>query len=311
MSRIAVIGAGLTGLTCAKRLAEAGHAPVVLDKGRGIGGRLATRRAEGGFQFDHGAQYLSAKTTEFAAFLGELAKAGVLGLWDHGTGRANYAGVPGMRSIAQWLAQGLEVRSLVEASRVEVAGDRVVVAANGEVAPYDHVVLTVPAPQVPRLIGEDHALAAQISDVRMTPNLTLMAGFAGSMPAPFKTERDAQADLSWIARDDSKPGRGAHACWVAQAGLDWSVAHLDLPKEEIAAKMLPLLCARIGTEPGDVSYLAGHRWRYAQASEPLGTPFLKDASGRLRIGGDWCLGARAEQAWQSGHALADDLLNAL
>lgn len=309
--RIAIIGAGLAGLTCAQALAQAGHAPVVLDKGRGLGGRLATRRAEGGFQFDHGAQYLSTETEAFGRFLQARAQAGVLALWEDGSSGAHYVGVPGMRALAQSLATGVALRSSVNVSRIDVVGNRVEVTADGAVASYDHVVLTVPAPQVPALIGEDHALAAQISDVVMTPNLTLMAGFAAPMTTAFQSARDPDADLAWIARDDSKPGRGRPACWVAQASLAWSLAHLELSKDEIANRMLPLLCDRIGAQAKDVAYLAGHRWRYAQASHPLGMPFLTDVTGRLRLGGDWCLGARAEQAWQSGSALAEDLLSAL
>ena len=54
--RIAVIGSGIAGLACARRLSDAGYAPILFDKGRGIGGRLATRRTPDGRQFDHGAQ---------------------------------------------------------------------------------------------------------------------------------------------------------------------------------------------------------------------------------------------------------------
>lgn len=309
--RIAIIGAGLTGLTCAARLSNAGLSPVVFDKGRGVGGRLATRRTENGFQFDHGAQYLSAKSHEFAAFLKERATAGAAAVWDTGSGQDHYVGVPGMRSLAQSLIAGFEVQSAVEVSSVRMAGAAVEVTTRDAVARFDHVVLTVPAPQVSRLIGDAHALSERIAGVTMTPNLTLMAGFATPVAASFTTARDPEADLAWIARDDSKSGRGEHACWVAQASLDWSLAHLELSKEDIASRMLPLLCDRIGALPEDVSYLAGHRWRYAQASHPLGQAFLKDDTGRLRIGGDWCLGARAEQAWQSGHAIAEDLLAAL
>ena len=39
--QVAIIGAGMAGLTCASRLAEAGHDVAVFDKGRGPGGRMA------------------------------------------------------------------------------------------------------------------------------------------------------------------------------------------------------------------------------------------------------------------------------
>ena len=57
MIAVLIIGAHITGLACARKLADAGMAPVVMAKGRGIGARVATRRA-GDWQFDHGAQYV-------------------------------------------------------------------------------------------------------------------------------------------------------------------------------------------------------------------------------------------------------------
>jgi len=42
--RVAIIGAGLTGLTAASLLRDAGVEITVFDKSRGLGGRLSTRR---------------------------------------------------------------------------------------------------------------------------------------------------------------------------------------------------------------------------------------------------------------------------
>ncbi|WP_296703062.1 NAD(P)-binding protein [Thiocapsa sp. UBA6158] len=79
--RIAVIGSGMAGLACARRLTEAGHAPVVFDKGRGIGGRLATRRTPEGWQFDHGAQYITTSSPGFQALLEQAERAGAAARW--------------------------------------------------------------------------------------------------------------------------------------------------------------------------------------------------------------------------------------
>ena len=72
--------------------------------------------------------------------------------------------------------------------------------------------------------------------------------------------------------------------------------------------MLPLLCDRLGVTPDDVVYAAAHRWRYARVTGALGHPFLSSVDGTLHLGGDWCIGARIEAAWQSGTAIADDIL---
>lgn len=107
---ITIIGAGMAGLACARRLARAGHTPLVLDKGRGIGGRMATRRAtlaEGEVSFDHGAQYLTARAPDFAADLHNLGAA--CARWDDGAGSSRFVGIPGMSGLPRAMARGLAV----------------------------------------------------------------------------------------------------------------------------------------------------------------------------------------------------------
>jgi len=55
---IAVVGAGMAGITCARTLQQAGHQVTVFEKSRGLGGRMATRDSAFG-SFDHGAQYFT------------------------------------------------------------------------------------------------------------------------------------------------------------------------------------------------------------------------------------------------------------
>jgi predicted NAD/FAD-dependent oxidoreductase len=44
---VLVVGAGMAGLTAAAELQRAGRRVLVLDEGRGVGGRLASRRIGG------------------------------------------------------------------------------------------------------------------------------------------------------------------------------------------------------------------------------------------------------------------------
>ncbi|MEM9344291.1 MAG: FAD-dependent oxidoreductase [Pseudomonadota bacterium] len=303
MTRIAIIGAGLCGLTAARALQNEGLSPVVFDKGRGVGGRLSTRRAENGLQFDHGAQYLSAKDPSFAAFLAEAEAEGAATPWQV-SDEAKTVGVPGMSGIAKFLAQGIDIRQSVEIQSLQQdsAGWRIADE------PFDRVISTVPAPQAIRLLSEAHPLRGAMSGVVMEPNLTLMLALPDTDP-PFETRRDPHDDVAWLALDSAKHDRAGPACWVAQAGLAWSKAHLELDKDEIAQKLLPLVCERLGADPLDALYVSAHRWRYAQASTPLGEPFLTDST--LFVGGDWAISNRAEGAWLSGSAMARALLETL
>ncbi|MGY6634281.1 MAG: NAD(P)/FAD-dependent oxidoreductase [Alkalilacustris sp.] len=308
--RVVVIGAGMTGIACARRLAGAGLRPLVLDKGRGIGGRLATRRAnlpEGPVQFDHGAQYVTARTAAFAAELARLGADGAAAPWAGGE-RPRWVGLPGMSGMVRALAAGLEVRQQVEVRALREDGATWQVHTDDGIIAARRVVATVPAPQVVPLLGADHPLVPRISGVRLAPCLTLMAAFPAAAPVPpSAAEAGSDGPLAWIACDSTKPGRPRTVTqWIAQAGPDWSARHLEEDRPAIAARMLPALAERLGVAPGTALHAAAHRWRYARVTAPLGTPFLRHDG--LWLGGDWCLGPRVEAAWTSGTAMADALL---
>ena len=309
MTRTLVIGAGMAGLACARALQDAGRPVRVLDKGRGIGGRVATRRADtpaGELRFDHGAQYVTARDPEFAAMLAGSQAAAV---WDDGAAHPHYVGLPGMSGLPRALAEGLDVTSGVAVTAVRRDGPVWQVTTDGAVIEAERVVLTVPAPQVAPLIGPGHALVPELREVRMAPGLTLMAAFPADAPAPFISRKPPDGPLAFVARDNSKPQRAEGAVtWVAQASPEWSATHLEDDKSTIARRMLPLLCEAIGAEPDTVLHLDAHRWRYARVTTPLGQPFLRDTTGTLHLGGDWCLGPRVEAAWASGTAIARDIL---
>ena len=68
--RIAIVGAGIAGLSCALRLQDAEHDVTLFDKGRRPGGRMASKRVTAmgpSFAFDYGAQHLTARDPDFVA----------------------------------------------------------------------------------------------------------------------------------------------------------------------------------------------------------------------------------------------------
>jgi renalase len=302
---IVIIGSGMAGLACARRLADAGLAAIVLDKGRGIGGRVATRRV-GDLRFDHGAQYVNAHGAEFAAALHRLGDA-VAG-WEDGKGRTHSVGVPGMSAIPKALGAGLDIRQNAQVARVVQDDGGWALHLDTDTMRAVRVVVTVPAPQVAGLLGAEHPLVAALASVRLAPCLTLMA--AVTAPAPFIARQDADDPLAWITQDSAKPGRpqGVARLWVAQAGEAFSRADLEKTPTEITALMLPLLCDHLGVTADSVTHASAHRWRYARVTQALGQPFLRSPDATLYLGGDWCIGPRVEAAWTSGTAIADDIL---
>jgi renalase len=307
MTDIIIIGAGIAGLACARRLNDAGRNVIVVDKGRGIGGRVATRRA-GDMRFDHGAPHVSATGGEFANVLCRLGDYKHAASWVDTAGETWSVGTPGMSAIPKGMAAGLDVRLGTSVHAVVLNGSGWDVQCDEQKFAADRVVITVPAPQAAGLLGPQHPLMAEIAGVEMSPGLTLMAAISGNVP----TARPGKAHdpLSSIIQDCSKPGRPDidGSAWVAQAGLAFSNAHLEEDRPDVAARMVPFLCDRLGVTPDRVTHAVAHRWRYSRVANPLGQPFARMPDATLYLGGDWCVGPLIEDAWTSGTAIADDLL---
>ncbi|MEM9050240.1 MAG: FAD-dependent oxidoreductase [Pseudomonadota bacterium] len=305
---IVIVGSGMAGLACAHRLAAAGLSPQILDKGRGLGGRMATRRGAAGRQYDHGAQYFTVRDPSFRRVVAQASAARAVAAWPE-AGDGRYVGLPGMSGLPRFLARALNVRQAVTVTGLARAGARWRLETSEGPLSADRVILTPPAPQTADLL--EHAapdLAAAAQGCRFEPCLTLMMDATPHVPNRFVTDRDTDGPLAWLAHDSSKPGRPAGRAWIAQAGPGWSRTHLEETVEHIVEAMLPALCDRLRVDPGDVLHAAAHRWRYARVSKPLGAPFLRLPDGTLYAGGDWCIGPRVEAAWQSGTAIAEDLL---
>lgn len=324
MIDVAVIGAGWSGLTAAARLAASGHSVIVVEKSRGPGGRSATRRQEG-FIFDHGAQYLTARSQAFARQVEQWAASGLLQPWRprirvFGSAPDNaregpaerWVGVPGMNSVPHRLAEGLDCRWRWRVTQIEWDdGVWRVGSESGEALAARSLLLTAPPAQCLDLLGTSHPLAATLEAVEMRPCWALMLGFEHAPEVAFDAAFVNDGPLAWLARNDAKPGRAGAPAWVAHARADWSAEHLE---DEADAVCRQLCEALIGIDAGfgrGLQLAATHRWRYARAVRALSGPLQAQHSKRLVIAGDWCAGERIEGAWISGLAAARQLQSLL
>ncbi|WP_237479006.1 NAD(P)/FAD-dependent oxidoreductase [Lichenibacterium dinghuense] len=304
--RIAIVGAGLAGLSCGARLAGAGHAVSLFDKGRGPGGRLSHRRAEtplGEARFDHGAQYFTARDPGFRRQVDAWVRDGLAAPWP-AAGDDALVGVPGMNAPAKALAAGLDVRCSARVERLTREGGAWRLAGEGvDAGPFDAAVVAVPAEQAGALV-RDHApdFADAADATPAAPCWTVMAAF----PERLATLDDVvkrRGPVGWAARDSAKPGRSGPESWVVQAGPDWSREHLEEAPAAIVPKLLAALADAAGGPLPEPAAASAHRWRYARSGS-LGRDALWDAETRLGVCGDWLLGPRVECAWMSGFRLA-------
>lgn len=320
---MAVVGAGLSGLTCARTLADRGHRVRVFDKARGAGGRMSTRRA-GDWRFDHGAQYFTVRDPGFRLQIESWREVGLVVRWDGtiavldsgqtvSTARniERYVAVPGMNAICRHLAEGLDLRFGTRVERLERSGGRWRLWSDDSSAlgSFDFVVVSAPAPQTAALLeASAPETAARAMAVDMAPCWAVMAAFPEPLELGFDGAFVNRSPLSWVARNGSKPGRPAGEAWVLHAAPGWSRRHLELGPEAAAARLLDAFTEAAGGLKSTPTNLQAHRWRFALPENPLSESCLFDTDLRLAACGDWCGGPRVEGAFLSGRAAAGRVL---
>lgn len=322
---VAVIGAGISGLSCARRLHVDGFRVRVFDKGRGVGGRLSVRRGEPGAVFDHGAQYFTVKDKAMGHQVEQWIAAGVVAPWKGRIGsldarqwtptksdNTRYVGVPGMTALAKQMALELDVvPNCRVTSIVRVGRSWQLTAENGEdLGLFDILVLSAPTPQTASLLDAVPEFAKKIQSVEIGPCWAVMLAFEERLAMPWDAAFIDDSSLSWIARNSSKPGRPRPVkpdCWVLHANPDWSKMHLEVSAREVQTELLGTFWQLLGLEPRQHALAEAHRWRFALPTEPLESRCLYDEELQLGACGDWCGGPRVEGAFLSGLAMAHEI----
>lgn len=324
---VAVIGAGIAGLSCASALVARGVKVVVFDKGRGVGGRTSTRRGpaapgqvgpDPARGWDHGATCFLSEDPCFIAQAEAWAALGLIAPWpiqeSPPTGESgSWVGTPSMSVIAQHLALGLEVRVGHPIERLErTAGSWRLHSPNLEASErFDAVVLTAPPPQSHALLeGVAPQLAELLLCTWLQPCWTLLAvSELQSEPTPIRRVGPGHLPdgISSLVCEDTKPGRLPHpdgTRWLMQCTAGWARAHLELRTEEVVALLREKLAEAIDAP---IKHASAHRWRYARVHRALGRDCVADTDQGLVLAGDFCRGDGVENAWLSGRAAAEAL----
>ena len=324
--RVAVIGAGISGLTCARTLTDHGVAVTVFEKSRGVGGRMATRRMEDGLAFDHGAQYFTVSDESFGRHVRSWQDAGLVESWEGRirvlrdgrvdpckTEMKRFVGTPGMNAVCKHLAAKIVVQLRHEIASLRSDGEswRLIDKTGKALGTFDIVIVSAPGPQSARLLEPVPAIARAAGQVSMQPCWAVMAVFGTPLPAAFDGAFVHDSSLSWVARNSSKPARShSRDCWVLHGSPIWSQEHLEETPEEVKLHLLEEFWKVAGLQPIPPRSIATHRWRYALPLEPLEHRCLFDAASGLGACGDWCSGPRVEGAFLSGKAAAGSVLRA-
>ncbi|WP_263262717.1 FAD-dependent oxidoreductase [Pseudomonas sp. RIT-PI-S] len=323
---IAIIGAGIAGLSAAGALVKAGHTVHIFEKGKGPGGRMASKRSNAG-PLDLGAQYFTARDRRFVAQLQQWQAQGCVAVWAPTLYQAQggqlrpspdeqtrWVGAPRMSALTRAMIQDLPA---VYGCRVaEVFRGKEywhLLDAEGEShGPFSHVVCAVPAPQAATLLAAAPKLAAVAAGVKMHPTWAVALGFDKPLQTSMQGCFVQDSPLDWLACDHSKPGRDSSLdTWVLHATSEWSRQHIDLSHEAVTELLYGAFAEIIGCAVPVPTFSLAHRWLYARPASNHEWGALADGDLGLYACGDWCLSGRVEGAWLSGQDAARRLLEHL
>ena len=316
--RIAVIGAGLSGLSAARRLKQSGYSVAVFDKGRGPGGRLCTRRSASG-GFDHGAPYFQGESRVTKRWLAQ----GIIAQWRGRFGEVNgdgrimsstpverWVGIPKMSTIGRWMAQGLDVHIN---SRIEKLGGvpgrwMLTDTQSRDFGPFELIVISCPGPQAAALLPADSTL--------YTLALSMTYSICWAAMLDFDTELDLDWDglefqttpLSRAFRSNSKPERRSDERWVLHAQADWSKARQDHSPEAIGQALEQAFYPLAGRHASDVRV---HRWLYAQSTQEQPQHAVIDRQYGLGLCGDGLTSGGVMDAVASGESMAELVIDTI
>ena len=325
MRKIAIIGAGIAGLTAANRLKDFADI-TVFEKARGVSGRMSTRYADPYF-FDHGAQYFTVKTPEFASFIEPMLSQDIIKRWNANFVEikdrqiisrkkwdddfSHYIGCPNMNAMPQFLAKGLDIRLNTRITLVTKVADKWQLFDSNDtlLGEYDWVIYTIPIDQLKELLPTTTDFYSKIKDPKMSACLSLMLGFEGSLNLDFDAALINDDTISWISVNSSKPNRNTSDCLVVHSSNEWADIHIDNDRELSKQQMLSKVKSLIEIE--NPSHITLHAWRFANIQKQKSEPFFVDNDQQLSACGDWCIQGRVESAFISAFKLAQHIIGVI
>lgn len=335
MRDVVVIGAGMAGLICAQYLSRAGYSVMVVDKSRGLGGRLATRRLYE-TRVDHGACYLHPQGELFTSLVNLLYDRHILEVWTDKvykfsthTGLSapenltpRYVAPMGMSAIAKFIAQDLNILLNQRVKSINLINQQhwqITLESSHEPLTAQALVIAIPAPQALMLLAPlsesilEQEFLDNLSAVEFHPCISVMSGYAPtSQPLPeWKAISFVDSPiLRWIGFDSSKRSQSSQPVFVVQSSSSFAQQHLESADLHPTAQQMLEDAATMLKLPwlNTPEWMQVHRWRYAFPSTPWLEKVIKaETILPLVCCGDWCGGNMAEGAMLSGLAAAEEI----
>ena len=322
--RIAIIGAGIAGITLYSKLSKA-HQVMVYEKSRGVGGRIASRRSKE-MSCDHGAQYFTVQHPEFSTFCQPFIDSNRIKVWQarycnitqgnqpvfKQDDKTRLVGAPYMNSFLESIVPGKDislntrVESLTKHEKWDVIANTNTNTTQDR--SHDWIICTTPPAQAANLLPDSFKHYEILKSVRMQPCIAVMAKYSHPIDINFEAANVTHRNISWICRDSSKPLRNNLDTMIIHSTPEFAAHNLNTQPDTIIKQIIHDLDAVLNTQLPKPLYATCHVWRYAQCAKQI-VPFnLIDHNLRLAACGDWHGGGRVEGAFMSAYKLADEIL---
>lgn len=323
MTDIAIIGAGMAGLTLALEMKDSADI-TIFEKSSGYGGRMATRHRDG-YQFDHGAQFFTARTSPFQAYLKPWLEQGTVARWDANFVELerdrvidsrqwdeeypHYVAQPTMTALCEQMANSLTVKLDTQVERIEQKANRwqLLDSHAASLGEFDWAITAVPAGQAAALLPATCSFKQELEAKQMRGCYSLMLGFEQALPLAWDAALVKGADISWVCNNHTKPGRPGKPTLLVHATNRWAENNMELDAAAVIAHLKQETATVIGMDIDHAAHVDVHRWRYANIRKQPGERSRIDTQLRLGAIGDWCVKGRIESAFQSGMHMANEL----
>ena len=306
-----ILGSGIAGSTIANLLSKK-YSVEVFDKARGSGGRSSNKKFNNNLSFDHGVQYISPKTKEFKNYIDNLHRKKILKYWDgahidltlnSNSKKLKYIGKLGNNDICKYQLKKIKQNYLSHIIKIEHKKKiwEITLKDNTKYQ-FRSLVLTCPYPQLKKL-AKKYLIKRMLNlNVKMQPNITLMLAIQNQKKIPINSIKLEDNILAWIANENSKKRFKSNInLWTLQGTLKWSKKNINLYKKnkkivnQIEAKFLKFMCLN----KKDIIYKKIHGWKYSYNYSKTSLQSYWNSKIALGVCGDWFIGPKVENAWQS------------
>ena len=324
MKNIAIIGAGITGITLANLLQEK-YNLTVFEKSRGVGGRMATRRAEP-YQFNHGAQYFKIENKEFKDFLQPLMvnniikplKANQIEILNKKVikrtkiyNKKYFTAESKMNSVVKYLINNnLSIKLLCNIEKTLKENDKWFIIDSDKVSygPYDWLLITIPPNQATKILYNSFKFLDIIKKIKMRSCYSLMLGFDEIKEFDFDTALFLDEDVRWLSISKKILEKKEYYNLLINSSFNFAEQNINGSKDKISNYLIKQVSDILQCELNNYKHRALHFWKYAMSEKNNNLGSLFDEDLKVIVCGDWCMNGKVEGAFLSAKNAANKLL---